>query len=355
MHRWPRFTGAALLSSTVVAAVLIFSPSDQGPSGLGALPTRGQATEGVTANYRTYLHQQQFRTKPGRAPSSTSTSTTVASPTTTTTTPPPSPTTTTTPVASTTTTTVAQPATPTTLAPSVVSADPSGEAMPIGNLPGWNEVFSDDFNEAALDPSKWLTYWGVPGGDPAGWFDPSHVTTSGGVLDIATYQDPADGDKWAGGGVSLRPGLSQTYGKYLVRFRFSAGVGVAHTLLLWPADNSWPPEIDFSEDNGSNRQIDTSTLHYGSNNTQQSATVSVDLTQWHTFGVEWSPGKIVYTLDGTDWATMTGAQVPSVPMALAMQTQSWACGGNWEQCPDASTPARVDLDIDWVVAYALAG
>ncbi|MHB1833799.1 MAG: glycoside hydrolase family 16 protein [Solirubrobacteraceae bacterium] len=241
-----------------------------------------------------------------------------------------------------------------------MSHGPSGVAMPVGNIPGWREVFSDNFTGSSLD-SQWTAYWGVPGGDPGGFFDPTHVTVSGGDLVIGAYKDPSD-DAWdAGpntyvtGGISSSPSFAQTYGKYLVRFRFGTGVGIAHAILLWPQSNTWPPEIDFSEDNGANRQTDYATLHYGATNTQVQKNLKVDLTQWHTLGVQWTPGRLVYTLDGRGWSTVTGGAVPSTPMVLDIQTQAWACGTSaWEQCPNVTTPAHVNLYVDWVVAYAPA-
>jgi beta-glucanase (GH16 family) len=237
------------------------------------------------------------------------------------------------------------------------ASDPSGVPMPTGNLPGWREVFSDDFTGTSLD-SQWTAYWGQPGGDPGGFFDPSHVTVSGGELVISAFQDPADEPWDAGpatyvtGGVSSSPSFAQTYGKYLVRFRMDAGQGVALAILLWPQSNTWPPEIDFAEDNGANRQTNYATLHYGLTNTQVQRQVAVNMTQWHTLGVVWTKGRLVYTLDGRNWATVTNANVPSIPMVLDMQTQGWACGtSTWEQCPNAQTPAHVNLDVDWVVAY----
>jgi beta-glucanase (GH16 family) len=236
--------------------------------------------------------------------------------------------------------------------------DPSGVPIPTASPRGWREVFADDFTGTSLD-WQWTAYWGVPGGDPGGFFDPTHVTVSGGELVISAHKDPAD-DAWdAGpntyvtGGVSSSPSFAQTYGDYLVRFRMDAGQGIAHAILLWPQSNAWPPEIDFSEDNGGQRQTDYATLHYGSGNTQVQKSVAVNLTRWHTLGVQWTPGKLVYTLDGRSWATVTNANVPSIPMVLDIQTQAWACGtSTWEQCPNAGTPARVNLDVDWVVAYA---
>ena len=227
--------------------------------------------------------------------------------------------------------------------------------MPTGDIPGWHQVFADNFTGTTLDRSKWRVYSGQPGGDPGGWFDPNHVSVAGGNLVISGYKDPADGGVWATGGVSSSTGLVQTYGKYLVRFRFDQGRGIAHAILLWPADDTWPPEIDFSEDNGANRQTDYATLHYGPSNTMVGNQVSVDLTKWHTFGVEWTAGRLVYTLDGAAWATVRNANVPSVPMVLDIQTQGWACGtSTWEQCPNATTPSRVNLYVDWAVAYARA-
>jgi beta-glucanase (GH16 family) len=227
--------------------------------------------------------------------------------------------------------------------------------MPVGNITGWRRVFADGFRGRVLDRSKWRVYDGQPGGDPAGWFDPSHVKVANGDLVISAYRAAADGGKWATGGVSSSPGLVQRYGKYLVRLRFGMGEGIGHALVLATADGTWPPEIDFSEDNGSGRNSTLATLHYGSDHTRIARATAVDLTQWHTLGVEWTPRRLRYTLDGRTWLTMSTSGVPSVPMVLDIQTQAWPCAGTWGRCPDASTPPVVRLYVDWAVAYAPAG
>ena len=228
------------------------------------------------------------------------------------------------------------------------------QPMPVGDIPGWREVFADDFSGKTLDSSTWRVYSGRVGGDPAGWFDPSHVRLSNGMLEISASRDPAIGGRWATGGVSTAPGLVQTYGKYLVRFRLDPGDGVSHALLLSPANGSWPPEIDFSEDNGSGRSSTLATLHYSSADKKISRTIAVNLTQWHTLGVEWTKGLLNFTLDGRTWLSVAGSAVPAVPMALDMQTQTWPCVGTYGRCPDLSTPNVVRMHVDWVVAYAPA-
>jgi beta-glucanase (GH16 family) len=274
---------------------------------------------------------------------------------------PPAPTAASTPTTSPTPTPAPTPTPRSTLSPSRAagSAGPSGQAMPTGNLPGWRMVFSDDFAGPALNTDKWGTYQYQPGGDPGGWWDPSHVVVSNGVLNLESYVDPAHANPqnpggYVSGGVSSGPGLKQTYGKYLVRFRIDQGYGIAGVLLLWPTNDAWPPEIDFAEDGGGSRDHMTATLHYGKDDSQIAQTVYGDFTQWHTLGVEWTQGKLVFTIDGRDWWSLTNRNVPAEPMELDIQTQAGTCGNQADPCPDSSTPARVDMQVGWVVAYAPA-
>ena len=217
----------------------------------------------------------------------------------------------------------------------------------------WRRVFFDDFVHG-LAHSRWGSYSGQPGGDPGGWYDPSHVVVSNGVMNLETYRDPRFGRRWVSGGVSSAPGLKQTYGKYDVRFRVDAGRGVGVALLLWPVADHWPPEIDFGEHGGETRAREhmTATLHYGDANNQIQRTVRADFTHWHTLGVEWTPGRLVYTLDGRPWARLTSPHVPREPMEMDLQAPAGTCGDRWAPCPDATTPAHVNMQVDSVVAYA---
>jgi len=234
---------------------------------------------------------------------------------------------------------------------------PSGAPMPAGDLPGWRQVFTDDFTGTATDDRKWGLYRGQPAGDPGGWWEPSHVEVGGGVVRLRTYRDPRHGDRWVSGGMSSARGLTQRYGKYDVRFRMDAGYGVASILLLWPTAHHWPPEIDFAEHGGKSTARDrmTATLHYGEDDRIVQRTVHADFTGWHTMGVEWTPGRLVYTLDGRAWATVDHPGVPAETMELDAQTQAGTEGDVWNPAPDASTPAEVDMEIDWVVAYSMTG
>jgi Glycosyl hydrolases family 16 len=220
----------------------------------------------------------------------------------------------------------------------------------------WHRVLFDDFNHG-LRPSRWGTYSGHPGGDPGGLWAPSHAVVAHGMLNLETYRDPRFGGRWVSAGVSSAPALRQTYGKYEVRLRIDRGKGVAFVALLWPVRDVWPPEIDFAEDGGETNARDhsTATLHYGADDSQLQRTVHVNLARWHTVGVEWQPGRLTYTLDGKTWASVRSRFVPNQPMEMDLQTQAGTCGDPYAPCPDASTPAHVNAQIDWVAAYAYRG
>ena len=257
------------------------------------------------------------------------------------------------PVTSTTTT----PTTTTSTDGSASGVAPNTVPMPVGNLPGWNQVLADDFTGTSLD-SNWGAYQGVPGSSPTALWQPSHVAVNNG-LDLESYQDPAYGNQLVSAGVA--GGVDQTYGQYDVRFRMDEADGVKYAILLWP-NAAWPcgGEIDFGEDGGGDRQSTTLTVHYcnssGDNEILPQQTIDADFSQWQTLGIDWTPGSIVWTLNGQPEATITGAHVPSGPMFLAIQSETNTnCGlSPTYTCIDSTTPPKVNMDVAWVAEYALA-
>jgi len=271
---------------------------------------------------------------PRGTPPKTPSSTTPSTPPTTTT---PTPTTTTTPTPTATTPNTPYPVgTPD-------SSEPSGMAPPAPNaLSGYAQSYVNDFTGSSL-PAGWTSFTACAGGNPCTQWDASHVVVNGGLLQINTNQDPAYNNEWVSGGV-CGCGQSQAYGAYFVRSRVT-GAGPAAVELLWPANNSWPPEIDFNETTGVSTGT-TSTVHFGAANNQDVRTLSIDMTQWHTWGVIWTPTSVTYTVDGNVWGTVTNpSEIPNIPMTLDFQTATW-CGQGWA-CPSSAQ----SLDIDWADEY----
>jgi hypothetical protein len=225
------------------------------------------------------------------------------------------------------------------------SSEPSGKAPPGPNaLAGYTLSYVHDFTGTSL-PAGWDAFSGVPGGDPGGQFGLDHDVVSGGLLRLETYKDPAYNDKWVSGGV-CQCGQSQTYGAYFVRSRVT-GAGPTQVEMLWPAQNVWPPEIDFDETGGTTTGT-SATLHYGAVNNLDQRSLNINMTQWHTWGVIWTPKSITYVVDGHAWAAVTAVnEVPHQPMSLHLQQQTSCDLGFSYACPTAP----VSMLVDWVAAY----
>lgn len=235
-------------------------------------------------------------------------------------------------------------------------------ALPTQGPPGWRLVFTDDFDRASLG-ADWGAYSGQPGGDPYSTWAASHVELRDGHLVLRGYREKGT---WVTGGVSNYP-VTQRYGRWEVRFRADASDEITYHFLLWPKDETWPPEIDFAEDFGGPRDGITAFVHYLDGASRQKVQRSVpegdhDFTDWQTVAVEWTQTEIRFLLNGDVWGTVTADQVgdgyPRGPMWLGLQAQSGGCQrqqdwGFGSGCPSsAGTPAEADIEIDWVAVYA---
>jgi hypothetical protein len=226
-------------------------------------------------------------------------------------------------------------------------SEPSGMAPPGPNaMRGYRRTYVTDFPGTAL-PAGWSKFTGTPGGDTNGQFAATHVQVASGMLQLHSWQDPHYGDRWTTGGL-CQCGRPFLYGAVFVRSRIT-GPGLNEVELLWPVTNSWPPEVDFNETGN----VDTSTswtVHYGAaNNTNQQTLPKVNMTQWHTWGVVWTPTSLTFTLDGQKWgALLDPSAIPYVLMTLDLQ-QRPACAVS-PQC----VAAKQSMLVDWVAEYQRA-
>lgn len=227
------------------------------------------------------------------------------------------------------------------------SSEPSKMAPPSATaLDGFSLDYVNDFDGSSV-PKGWYVYSGVPGSDPGGQFGPGHVSVRSGLLELSTWSDPAYDGEWVTGGL-CQCGLARTYGAYFVRTRLT-GPGPTSVELLWPSARVWPPEVDFSETWGGVTST-TATVHFNQTNKQDGRKVTINMMDWHTFGVVWTPGELIYLVDGRVWGTVARpSEVPSIPMTLDLQQQTW-CLSAWA-CP-ASPQAML---VDWVAEYNLNG
>jgi beta-glucanase (GH16 family) len=230
------------------------------------------------------------------------------------------------------------------------SAGGASTDPPPGSMPGWQLVYSQDFSGSTLPPN-WGAYQGQPGGDPYGQWSKDNVVVSGGALNLMATPDGSGG--YSTGGVMFS-GNPQTYGMFLVRMKgdYEPGLQISNILLLWPNSSVWPPEIDFYEDQGGTRASYLATVHPGpdgDNSDQVHDSVDSDGTEWHTYGVEWTPTSITFTIDGQP----AGAVVqnsglpawPDIPMNLALQSENLG--------PAQPSQSIDTMTVAWVAEYAM--
>ena len=66
---------------------------------------------------------------------------------------------------------------------------------------------------------------------------------------------------------------------------------------------------------------------------------------FHTYGVEWTPGRIIWSVDGQETARVEGDQVSSEQMYLLANL---AVGGDFPGSPDETTPFPSTYEIDYI-------
>ncbi|MEI9406976.1 family 16 glycosylhydrolase [Mesorhizobium argentiipisi] len=243
---------------------------------------------------------------------------------------------------------------------------------------GMTLSFSDEFNTLNLHNSQggtWDTnfWWGAPNGSTLSrngelqWYiDANYGPTSSvhpfsvqnGVLSITAAQAPADikplinNYEYTSGILTTHDSFSQTYGYFEMKADLPEHAGAWPAFWLLPEDGSWPPELDVMEMYGQNPNSLLVTAH--TNQTGQHTTVGstvnvMDTAGFHTYGLLWTPDKLVWTYDGVQVAEAATPSDMNKPMYMLVDL---AIGGQAGAPPDhLATPA--EMKIDYIRAYTL--
>ena len=245
-------------------------------------------------------------------------------------------------------------------------------------------VWSDEFNGAGNvpDPANWEfetggNGWGnheletycAPGSGvaPCVASKPNVVVTDG-YLHLVARRDAATG-KWTSARMATKGLQSFQYGRIEARVQIPAGPGV------WPAfwmlgdnvsERHWPAcgELDIMENIGKEPGKIHGSVH-GIGFTGTPLTTVGTLPEdaefaagFHTYGMIWSPGKVQYYVDDPahPYATYTPADLPKGAVwpfddGRYFFLLNLAMGGDWPGPPAATTPATVEMLVDYVRVY----
>lgn len=204
----------------------------------------------------------------------------------------------------------------------------------------WKLVWSDEFNGTELDKTKWK-YW--ENGNP--WKDGNYIDEKGELVDQYGFKVKhyylrdnvklengnlvikikkennktvkVDGKDrkilYSSGAVHTKGLYSVQEGKIEMRAAMPKGIGTWPAFWMWPHDYSQSVgkpangEIDIVETYGDNLRRVTGTLHaIKSDNTYESFTGNAlklsssakDLTEFHTYAIEWDKDEIKWLFDG---------------------------------------------------------
>ncbi len=233
-------------------------------------------------------------------------------------------------------------------------------------------VFSEDFNQQSLDPAKWNTRltWGPDTtinseqqyfvdtmNNPEFGYDPFKF--NGSTLTIEAVKTPpelieaANGQRYLSGALSTYDKFGMTYGYVESKMKVSGVYGALSSFYLyhrWAAEHA--PEIDIVEYLGYNQFGDEDafqTYHYrdsqfDNNGITHSSPTMANKNEsgalyseaFHTFGVLWEPGLIVWYIDGVEIKRLSGPQVSRQQMNIVAYLVT---GSGWTQAPDEYNPA----------------
>ena len=242
-----------------------------------------------------------------------------------------------------------------------------------------NLVWADEFDtNGTPDTSKWniVTGDGTDQGIP-GWgnnelqvytADSKNVNVQDGVLVITADQE---GSGYTSARINTKGKYQQQYGRFEARIKLPAGKGLWPAFWLLGDDNNgalqWPQvgEIDIMEYLGDEPTSIFGTIHGPGYSGGESISKQYELLNdrfdsgFHVFGIEWSPNRINYYVDGDLYQSLTpenveeetngaGEWVFNRPFYIILNI---AVGGNLPGSPDANTVFPQRMIVDYVRVY----
>ena len=219
---------------------------------------------------------------------------------------------------------------PTGQAKGVVSDD-----YPLNDSTHWNTepVWRDEFNGTSLDKESWNIYgsgWSANNVQSCYSRSEENVNVKNGSLNLVGLYKPGarcTGNEKSG---NFTSGFVETKGKKFWTYGYiEARIKMPNNKSTWPGFwmspatkeyGDWPRsgEIDIVETKGSNLDYAAADAHWGLSKYNKKHAQGKDLpagfkdtTQWHTYGVKWTEGKLEYYIDGVKFHTVNGFGQPN--------------------------------------------
>ncbi|ADG67232.1 glycoside hydrolase family 16 [Planctopirus limnophila DSM 3776] len=271
----------------------------------------------------------------------------------------------------------------------------------------WKLTWSDEFAGSEIDRKKWdfdlgngfynyhsnqwISGWG---NNELQYYtkEPENAFIRDGMLHIRAVKESYQGCGYTSAKLKTRqrdgsPLFNQKYGKFEFRAKLPTEKGVWPALWMLPQGDSYGPwaasgEIDVMEARGQEPGKVLGTVHYGGRWPQNAHSgdefifpAGTSMADFHTYAVEWEPGKISWLVDGkvyqtqNFWWSTSGVQGTSgqgkkpageqdlnpwpapfdQPFYLIMNV---AVGGNFLGPPDEKSQFPAEMIVDYVRVYS---
>ena len=244
-------------------------------------------------------------------------------------------------------------------------------------LEGYNILWSDEFDGDSLNEEIWLREE-----RPIGWTnnelqkytkDEANGFTRDGKFVIKGIE--YESGKYSSCKLRNTQDYAFKYGRIETSAKVPVGKGLWPAIWMMPKDESyygqWPKcgEIDIMEVLGNEVNKAYSTVHYGEPHGEQQGSLTLSegssfADGFHTYAVEWEPGKIEWFIDGqsvlvaNDWYSINSAtgveQDYPAPFNQEFCIQiNLAIGGDWPGNPEPNADyiANAEFEIDYVRVY----
>jgi len=229
----------------------------------------------------------------------------------------------------------------------VLAPGPSREPVPTGVPGDWRLIFEEPFD--LFDETVWQPrYVWTPTviNNEEQTYLPSLVSVRDGRLRLTASATPADGQPYTSGVITSYGKFAFLYGAVEFRAKAPAGEGLLAALWMLPNNHDYPPEIDVIEINGGSTDRGHFGYHWPSDgeiaSDRSTSILGPQSGAFHTYGITWDPGVIIWYVDGLEVHRFSGPEVSSQEMYLLANLVIGSWAGPVQ--PSTSLPAEFQLD-----------
>ncbi|MFN1834199.1 family 16 glycosylhydrolase [Balneola sp. MJW-20] len=246
----------------------------------------------------------------------------------------------------------------------------------IDEIPGYELVWNDEFDQNSLDESSW-EYMNGNGSEYGldGWGNNElqyytnnsrNIKVEDGLLVITALNEKLGNNNYTSARIRTKGLVDRKFGIIEARMKLPKGQGIWPAFWMLPTENvygGWPSsgEIDIMELVGHEPDVVHGTVHYGQrypNNSKTGRPYRIEQgdfsDDFHVFRIVWEENVIRWFVDETLYYSIT----PST-----LSPENWpfnedfhlllnvAVGGDWPGNPDETTSFPQKLQVDYVRWY----